>query len=160
MRIAITSGVRLPVSLYGGIERVIWDLTYELTQLGHEVTLIAPVGTKCEFAKVLSFENVHDIPQKIPSCVDVVHFNTRFFGDFELPHIISIHGNCVFGEKLSNQSVFVSKNQSYRYGSQVYVYNGLNFHLDSMLSLQRKNFHFLGKAAWRKKNVRGAIWCA
>ena len=25
---------------------------------------------------------------------------------------------------------------------------------------ERKNFHFLGKAAWRRKNVKGAIRCA
>ena len=34
MKIAVTSQIKLPVNLYGGSERVIWDLCRELNALG------------------------------------------------------------------------------------------------------------------------------
>lgn len=55
--------------------------------------------------------------------------------------------------------VFVSKNHAARYGSQSFVYNGLDWddYGAVNLSAPRSYFHFLGKAAWRVKNVVGAI---
>jgi len=53
----------------------------------------------------------------------------------------------------------VSRAHAQSYGSDCYVHNGL--HWDSMppfsLAQPRKYFHFLGNAAFRRKNVRGAI---
>ena len=40
MKIAVTSQIKLPVNLYGGAERVIWDLCRELNALGNEVVLL------------------------------------------------------------------------------------------------------------------------
>ena len=42
MKIAVTSQIKLPVNLYGGAERVIWDLCRELNALGNEVVLSCP----------------------------------------------------------------------------------------------------------------------
>lgn len=57
MRIAITSSVRLPVKYYGGAERVIWDLCDELNKLGHEIKLLAPKGSRCDFAECIKLGN-------------------------------------------------------------------------------------------------------
>jgi glycosyltransferase involved in cell wall biosynthesis len=46
-----------------------------------------------------------------------------------------------------------------RYGSDVYVYNGMDWDDYGPVDLEntRSYFHFLGKASWRLKNLRGAI---
>jgi glycosyltransferase involved in cell wall biosynthesis len=56
-------------------------------------------------------------------------------------------------------TVFVSKNYASRYGSISYVHNGIDpdDYGDPGLDQKRNYFHFLGDAAWRVKNVRGAI---
>ncbi len=49
MRIAlISSSVHsVPPASYGGLERVVWDLAEALDELGHDVTIIAPEGSRC-----------------------------------------------------------------------------------------------------------------
>jgi len=159
MRIAVTSQIKLPVSLYGGAERVIWDLCHELSALGHEVYLIAPPGSRCDFAQVVEHNFHTDISKVIPDSVDLVHFFSKVPRGFEYPFIYTIEGNASFGEELPQQTVFVSYNQAIRHGGNVFIHNSLSPRA-SNLSLKRENFHFLGKAAWRRKNVRGAIKCA
>ena len=55
--------------------------------------------------------------------------------------------------------VFVSRNHAQRLGSESFVYNGLDWddYGPANLTLSRKNYHFLGKAAWKVKNIKGAI---
>jgi hypothetical protein len=60
---------------------------------------------------------------------------------------------------LPRNTVFVSRNHAQRHGSTEYVYNGLDWEAYGPVDFSRPRnyFHFLGKAAWRVKNVRGAI---
>jgi glycosyltransferase involved in cell wall biosynthesis len=53
----------------------------------------------------------------------------------------------------------VSRNHAQRHGSEQFVYNGLNWEAYGPVDfeLPRRHHHFLGKAAWRVKNVTGAI---
>ena len=159
MRIAVTSQIKLPVSLYGGAERVIWDLCHELSALGHEVYLIAPPGSRCDFAQVVEHNFHTDISKVIPDSVDLVHFFSKVPRGFEYPFIYTIEGNASFGEELPQQTVFVSYNQAIRHGGNCVVHNGLT-PCETNLTHERSSFHFLGKAAWRRKNVKGAIRCA
>jgi glycosyltransferase involved in cell wall biosynthesis len=63
--------------------------------------------------------------------------------------------------ELDQNTVFVSKNHAARFGSDSYVHNGIDPMDYGTPILNRdalKNyFHFLGDAAWRVKNVKGAI---
>ena len=160
MKIAITSNNKLPVEHYGGTERVIWCLAKNLSLLGHEVYLIAPTGSKCDFAEVLIYSEYSDIRNLTLDKIDIVHYNSPVNYDLNIPYIITVHGNVKFGQQISRQAVFVSQNHASRYGSCVYVHNGIDCDINLTLSSFRNHFHFLGKAAWRKKNVRGAIKCA
>ena len=69
MKIAVTSQIKLPVCLYGGAERVIWDLCRELNTLGNEVVLVAPHGTSCDFAEVVGYDFGGSIMDSIPKDV-------------------------------------------------------------------------------------------
>lgn len=70
-----------------------------------------------------------------------------------------MHGNSNDKNEFDKNSVFVSKNHAERFGSTSYVYNGLDWSDYGKVDLNndRKYFHFLAKAAWRVKNVKGAI---
>ncbi|MEF1284788.1 glycosyltransferase [Vibrio sp. M250220] len=156
MNILIYTHATLPVVNYGGTERVIWDLVYALHLQGHQVTLLAGKGTVCDWARVIEFNSKVPLENQIPSDVDVVHFH----GDFEpisRPYVITQHGNS--NGPIDPNTIFVSSQHARNHGAQAYVHNGLNWdnYLKPDLNADRERFHFLGKAAWRVKNVQGAI---
>lgn len=160
MNITIVHYGIVPVKLYGGTERVIWYLAKELTQLGHKVSFLVNEGSFCDFASVKIIDNTKSIWKQIPEDTDVIHFqhqpeNTHLA---KHPYIITVHGNKNNSFKFDKNSVFVSKNHANRYNSDSFVHNGLDWNDYSAPTFSKENyFHFLGKAAWRVKNVKGAI---
>ena len=161
MRILIVHNSQIPVNLYGGIERVIWGLGKELVRLGHNLTFLVRKGSFCNFASVIPIDVNKQIIDQIPKDFDVVHFN--FLPDnietLEIPYIITMHGNTNLQESLNPNTVFISKNHAQRYNAECFVYNGLDWdeYIKPDFNITRSYFHFLGKAAWRVKNVQGAI---
>ncbi|NMH28388.1 glycosyltransferase family 4 protein [Flavobacterium sp. SE-s28] len=150
---------RIPSLLYGGTERVMWYLGNELVKMGHSVTFLANEGSSCDFAKVLIYDPGLALEDQIPADTDIVHVNDDYFTeDISKPFIVTIHGNPET-ETPPKNAVFVSKNHAERYASDSYVYNGLdwNAYQKPNLESQRSYFHFLGNAAWKVKNVKGAI---
>lgn len=159
MHILIFNPCKIPALLYGGTERVIWDLGYALTQIGHKVTFLVNKGSYCAFADVCYFDTSKDINSQIPESVDVVHCQTIPPQAIKKPYLITIHGNPIYGDLLNMQSVFVSQNHAKRYNSKVFVHNGLNWNNYPKPDLAAKKlyFHFLANAAWKVKNLKGAI---
>ena len=163
MRVLLVSNSFIPVFAYGGTERVIWDLGQALVELGHEVTYLAAAGSSCPFAKVLEINPAVDLRLQIPVDIDIVHFqfNPTFDldADFDKPYVVTEHGNTAGDKRLPLNSIFVSRNHAQRHGSEQFVYNGLNWEAYGPVDfeLPRRHHHFLGKAAWRVKNVTGAI---
>jgi glycosyltransferase involved in cell wall biosynthesis len=101
------------------------------------------------------------IAEQVPDSTEIVHlhFIPKDIGQLKRPYVITMHGNTNAPMAFDRNTIFVSKNHASRFGSESYVYNGLDW--DSYprpdMSKQRTYYHFLGKAAWRVKNVRGAI---
>ena len=158
MKILITTTSRLPAEKYGGTERVIWCLGKELSKVGHQVRFLAAPNSHCPFAEVISYSKQDDVRLLIPEDVDVVHFNSDLPNDLQVPYVITQHGNSPKGSILDKQTIFVSSNHAERYGATAYVHNGLDWSDQNFEErTPRSDFHFLGKAAWRRKNVRGAI---
>lgn len=161
MNIFIVENSIIPVSLYGGTQRVVWDLGKELVKLGHKVTFLVKEGSTCEFASVLYINDEIPIAKQIPDDIEVVHFNSKPSDLYMLdkPYIITIHGNYYNNDEFDKNVVFVSKNHANRYNSDSYVYNGLDWNAYSKpkLKVKREAFHFLGKASWGVKNLKGAI---
>ena len=161
MRILIVNNCVVPVFLYGGTERVIWGLAKELSKMGHDVTFLVKQGSTCDFASVLHIDDSKPILEQIGSNFDVVHFHFEPKGleAFKLPYIVTMHGNSNSFDELDKNTVFVSKNHAERFGSFSYVHNGLDWdeYTPPNLKVKRDYFHFLGNAAWRIKNVTGAI---
>lgn len=148
----------LPFTNYGGIERVVWYLAKELSAMGHHVYLLAAQGSECDFADIIAYDKRKPLNSQIPADVDIVHFNGLDYQGVEKPYVVTAHGNFMEGD-LDKNTIFVSRNHANRYGSDCYVHNGMdwNDYGEVDLTHRRTYFHFLGNAAWKVKNVRGAI---
>ena len=160
MNILIVSNSVIPAPLYGGTERVIWDLGHELNLMGHQITYLAKQGSTCPFAKVLIYNSDTPLKDQIPDNIDVVHLNHQPGEEMTKPYVCTQHGNTNdTNYQFDSNTIFVSGNHASRHGSSVFVYNGLNWdnYTKPDLNNVRLHFHFLGKAAWRIKNVKGAI---
>lgn len=159
MNILIVNNTVIPALRYGGTERVIWYLGKELVKLGHNVSYLVKQGSWCDFANVIFIDELRPIADQIPDDIDVVHLNFNVDTPLNKPYIVTVHGNRNDTGELDINSVFVSKNHAERYGSQSFVYNGLDWedYGNPMLDNKRNYFHFLGDAAWRVKNIKGAI---
>ncbi len=161
MHVLICNHARIPVFAYGGTERVIWDLGKALHQLGHRVTYLVPAGSTCPFGQVLPLQPEADWSRQIPADVDVVHFQFQPERPETIakPWLMTQHGNSEVNQPLPLNTVFLSDNHARRHGSSVFVHNGLDWSSYGPVNLEhpRDYHHFLGKAAWRVKNVQGAI---
>ena len=160
MYIQIVYSGRLPVLKYGGTERVIWYLGKELAKMGHKVSYLAARGSYCNFGNVTEIDPDIPIENQTDPHADILHFQSELSAQVSRPHIITIHGNISHNKNLSPNSVFVSRDHALRHNSTSYVYNGLDwddYGTDISTDRPRLYYHFLGKAAWRVKNVKGAI---
>lgn len=162
LHVAIVVSGTLPVLKYGGTQRVMWSLGKSLTEMGCRVTFFCDsIIGGCSFANIFLLDRKKTFLEQLPSDVDVVHFNDKVLFEKErpIPYVLTIHGNALSLGDIDPNSIFVSKNHASRYGSKSYVYNGLDWSLlpSVKLDLPRSGYHFLGKSAWRVKNVKGAI---
>ncbi|RKF22155.1 glycosyltransferase family 4 protein [Alginatibacterium sediminis] len=156
MKILLYIRAKLPVVEYGGTERVVWDLGFALQTMGHQVTFLALKGTICDWASVQELNPTQSLESQVPDDIDLVHFHSDF-EDISKPYVITQHGHCQ--SEINPNTIFVSKKHAQIYGAQCYVYNGLNWnnYQGFQTKTKQERFHFLGKAAWRAKNVQGAI---
>lgn len=159
MHILIVNNSVIPALKYGGTERVIWWLGKMLVKMGHKVSYLVAKGSYCPFADVYELDNTMPFNSQVPDSVDVVHLLS---GNNEMPvkpYIITMQGNLNAVIELDRNTVFVSRNHANRYGSNCFVYNCLDVedYGKPDLTSKRHYIHFLADAAWRVKNVRGAI---
>ncbi|MFA5620724.1 MAG: glycosyltransferase [Weeksellaceae bacterium] len=161
MRILIVDRGSIPALLYGGTERVIWGLGLELVKMGHQVTYLVHRNSHCDFAQIIPIDEHRGIVEQIKGDFDIVHFHFQpdNLESLRLPYVITMHGNLNTQEALDRNTIFVSKNHAARFQSEVFVHNGLHWEEYPAPDwyLRRNYFHFLGNAAWRVKNVKGAI---
>jgi glycosyltransferase involved in cell wall biosynthesis len=159
MRIVLIYQKKLPAVQYGGTERIVWWLGRELARRGHRVVLLAGAGTECAFADVRILDPRASIDAQLPADTDLVHFHIPFTGPLSKPFLVTIHWNGPPGQTHDRNAVFISRDHAARFGSSTWVYNGIDpaDYGKPALEAARSYFHFLGKAAWRRKNVRGAI---
>lgn len=164
MNIALVCNARLPVTRYGGTERVVWSLGKALSALGHQVTFVTQPGSCAPFAKVVPWDFKRSPPTKRPAIlneVDIVHYQNAVPPELQskIPYIVTVHGNRYDHTPLDRNSVFISRQHAHRHGSQTFVYNGIDWDVYGKVDIRQKrqDFHFLAKANWRVKNLRGAI---
>lgn len=159
MKVLIVLPSIIPAYKYGGTERIIWYLGKELVKLGHQVTFLVNKGSSCDFAPVFFLDSSKRMEDQIPPDIDLVHFHYVNPERISKPYLITMHVNDNHVGDQDMNTVFISKNQAERFGSNVFVHNGLDWTDYGKVNFKdtRGYFHFLGNAAWRVKNVTGAI---
>lgn len=157
MNIVIVENGVIPALKYGGTQRVIWYLGKELSQMGHQVTFLAKKGSSCPFAKIIEMDPQKSVGSQIPDSADIVHLHSMSPDEVRKPYIVTMHGNG--SGPCDRNTVFVSRNHASRFGCDSFVYNGLDWDDYGIVDLSKKRsgYHFLGKAAWKVKNLKGAI---
>lgn len=159
MKILIVNNTVIPVDAYGGTERIIWWLGKALVGMGHEVAYLVKKGSSCPFAEVHFLEEKKPLAAQIPPDVDLVHLHFDTDEVLPKPTLTTVHGNSNAPKTFHPNTVFVSQDHARRHGATAFVHNGLDFddYGQPLTHNKRLYFHFLGNAAWRVKNVRGAI---
>ena len=149
----------IPPLKYGGAERVIYYLAKELNKKGHNVFCLVDKASSCDFATVIPFDKNKKIMQQIPKKIDIIHFHSTPQEFIPVPYVVTIHGNGSLNEEFDINSIFVSKDHAKRHKAKSFVYNGFDWshYGQPRLDNKRTYFHFFGKAAWRVKNLKGAI---
>ena len=65
----------VPPRLYGGTERVIWDLGKSLAKHGHKVSYLVPEDSSCDFGSILPINPQKSWQEQIPDNIDIAHFS-------------------------------------------------------------------------------------
>jgi len=162
MHICLVIDSKLPTHNYGGTERVVYWLGKALVEFGHQVTFLAQ-PSQVDFASVQVIDKSISLEKQIPDDVDIVHLHSGFELPYHLGYRVpicqTIHGNVRYPTTFHPNSIFVSKNHAHNHNAKAFVHNGLDPADYGPIDFQsnRTSFTFLAKAAWKVKNVRGAI---
>ncbi len=166
MKIVFQHNGVLPVTKYGGIERILFWHMKELVKLGHKVTLIGHKDSNVAPYGIELIENPADEKWEkvVPKDADLVHLTYNHPTDLDLPILTNIHGNGQPGETFPLNTVFVSKKHAAVHGSDQFVHNGIDFNeypsfVEKDLS-QINHLLFLAKASWKVKNLKQATQIA
>lgn len=159
LHILIAYWGRIPTPRYGGISRVIWHLGKELTLKGHRITYLVEKGSSCDFADIIPYDHGHPLAGQIPDDADLVHLQMPIGETLPKPCVVTIHGNSGQHQAFHRNTIFISRDHAARHGSNVFVYNGMGLeeYGKPLLLRPREYVHFLGKAAWKVKNLKGSI---
>jgi glycosyltransferase involved in cell wall biosynthesis len=150
---------------YGGLERIVYDLTEELVRMGHDVYLYAPKGTQTS-AKLMPYrhtdswnfnEIVHYVMTTLPPSIDLIHDHTHIsaLGQLHLPIptfcTIHIASPLTMADKVKTP-IYVSRYLFEQVGHSrgFYVYNGLNPDDFDFSETKQDYLLFLGVLGWHK----------
>jgi Glycosyl transferases group 1/Glycosyltransferase Family 4 len=147
---------------YGGTERVVVALVRGLAVLGHRVTLLAAPGTRVPEATVVAvppatlLDPALDLAALAPRDADILHAHFVLPRPPSRPFVQTLHGNLRPGSQAPPNNVFLSRDHARRFGSDVFVYNGLD-PADFLLQATKRDYDlFLGRLH-RAKGYRWAI---
>ncbi len=132
MHIVQFNHVRVPVTKYGGAERVVVWLSQGLVELGHQVTLLAPKGSRVEGVRVVevSPEQVlspgFDLRRCVSDHVDIIHYHCQIhYPPPQVPCVWTLHGNMGGGWRADARTICVSRDHARRHGTDAFVRNGV-----------------------------------
>jgi glycosyltransferase involved in cell wall biosynthesis len=160
MHIALYTHSRLPVRGYGGTQRVVVWLARGLAQLGHQVTLLAPAGSRVPEANLVELDLTEirrpafDLTALLPPSVDILHAHAPLATAPAHPHVFTLHGNRRQGRKSAPNTIFLSADHARRHGRAAFVYNGVD-PSEYVFRMQKTGYDlFLG----RLHSIKGYRW--
>jgi glycosyltransferase involved in cell wall biosynthesis len=162
LHVAVASHYRLPVRGYGGTERVVVALVRGLAALGHRVTLLAAPGTRVREATVVEVPPDRltdprlDLATLVPRDAAILHAHLQLRRRPAVPFVQTLHGHLAPGSSGPPDTIFVSRAHASAYGSDVFVYNGLDPADYPLQSIKGDYDLFLGRLH-RAKGYRWAV---
>jgi glycosyltransferase involved in cell wall biosynthesis len=122
---------RVPVSKYGGAQRIVVWLSQALVELGHVVTLLAGRGSRVPGVRVVEVDAGEvrtpgfDVRRFVDRPVDVMHYHGLVEHPPSVPYVATLHGNMGGGRAVPPYVICVSENHAARHGTQAFVHNGV-----------------------------------
>jgi glycosyl transferase family 1/glycosyl transferase family 4 len=159
LHIALYSHSLVPVRGYGGTQRVVVWLARGLVELGHQVTLLAPAGSRMKEAALVELDPrevrspTFDLARLLPESIDLLHIHARLARVPPCPVVFTLHGNRSEGHPPPN-TIFLSANHAHRHGGTAFVYNGVDPSEFEFRSNKAEYDLFLG----RLHRVKGYRW--
>jgi glycosyltransferase involved in cell wall biosynthesis len=134
---------------------------HALHQFGHTVDLMGHSESANPIGELIPFEQISS-KMEVLNSYDIIHFHFKpspnLLENLNRPYVVTVHGNSKKGEALDPNSIFVSNNHAKRHGADAFVHNGLDWSTYPEVTFNKENrLHFLGNAAWKVKNLKGAI---
>jgi glycosyltransferase involved in cell wall biosynthesis len=137
---------------------VVW-LARGLVELGHQVTVLAPAGSRLREAHVIALDPGamrrpdFNLGRSLPDGIDILHAHARLLSPPAHPFVFTLHGNRKDGSASAN-TIFLSADHARRHGSTTFVYNGVD--PSEYLFRHKKDEYdlFLG----RLHSVKGYRW--
>ena len=124
--------VRLPVPKYGGAERIVVWLSQGLVELGHQVTLLAPKGSRVAGVRVVEVQPEEvlspefDLHRHVSEPVDIMHYHSQIhYPPSSVPSVWTLHGNLGGGRRADARTICVSQDHARRHGTPAFVHNGV-----------------------------------
>jgi glycosyltransferase involved in cell wall biosynthesis len=132
MHIALYFHGRLPVTGYGGTQRVVVWLARGLVELGHRVTLLAARDSEISGVESVGLDPRlisrpgFDLTPSLPRPLDILHAHAPLTIAPACPHVYTLHGNLRAGRVPRPNTIFLSADHARRHGSRAFVYNGVD----------------------------------
>jgi len=159
MNILIVHNQSIPVTEYGGVERIIWWLGKELVALGHAVSYLVPSPSRCPFAKIIHLDSGKSLVDQIPADIDFVHLCFQAEENMNKPYLMMYQYNYHPKETFDINTVFISQDHAKRNQSATYVYNGMDIEEYGKTNIDGQCDHllFLGYAKRPEKNIKDCL---
>lgn len=143
----------------GGLEKIVYELTEELVNLGHDVYLFAPKGTKTR-AKLIPYNHtwnatklVEHVKNFLPINVDIIHDHTHYSSigkqSLHTPTLSTIH---TASNDIPKNRVFVSETMLKTFGHNEggFIYNGINLNEYQYSEEKKDYFLYIGRLCQSK----------
>ncbi|MGN6393851.1 MAG: glycosyltransferase [Gemmatimonadales bacterium] len=132
MHVALFARYRLPVTGYGGTQRIVVYLARGLAAAGHRVTLLSYPGSRVPEATIVEVpaagphDQSSDLRPWLPGSADVLLAFAPLANAPDLPWIRSLHGNRPPGSRSAPNTLYLSRDHAARHGGSAFVYNGID----------------------------------
>jgi glycosyltransferase involved in cell wall biosynthesis len=157
VHVAVVIHSRIPVSKYGGVQRmVIWNIK-GLSELGHRVTLVAPKGSRSPYAAVAELPRDGDLRGKLPASVDLVHDYSFCVRRSDVPVLCTSSFRHPSTHRFPPNTIFLSRSHAELHGHSEFVHNGLDPSEYRYAEEKGGYFLFLSKVSRSSKGVDTAV---
>ncbi len=160
MHVVLLYHERIPVTKYGGTERIVVWLARGLAEAGHQVTLIGPPGCKVTEAGYVAVDAKSvgkwdfDIRPHLPAGADLIHAHRPFIPIAELPSLWTMHGIRTSHREYPDHMVCLSEDHARRMGCRTVVPNGVDLREFRFEPVKADFDLFLG----RLRTIKGWRW--